>query len=98
MEYLKKYDLNELQIKELEDKYNDRIIKFINSESEFISEKLEYLKQKDYIIFPILENNIRIVLEEMYYLQNKMQKMKEKGYSKKVIQMILMDEQLYDKI
>lgn len=98
MEYLKKYHINDKQIEELESKYNNGIIKFLNTENQFIEEKLDYLEQKDYFVFPILENNIKIVLEEMQPLENKMQKMEKEGYSKKAIQMILMNEQLYDRI
>ena len=84
MEYLKKYDINQDQIMKLKSRYNDRIIDFLTEES--------------YKIYPILENNIKLFLEEMFVLQNKIRKMEEKGYSKKAIQMILMNEQLYDNI
>ena len=86
MEYLKKYDINQDQIMKLKSRYNDRII------------DLGYLKEEGYKIYPILENNIKLFLEEMFVLQNKIRKMEEKGYSKKAIQMILMNEQLYDNI
>ena len=56
------------------------------------------MKEEGYKIYPILENNIKLFLEEMFVLQNKIRKMEEKGYSKKAIQMILMNEQLYDNI
>lgn len=97
MEYLKNYDIIEQQIQELKDKYNDGIINFLISEEDFIIEKLEYLKKRGYKLFPILNNNIKIFLEEMKPLQNKIEKMKNKGYSKKSIQIVLMNEKLYNK-
>ena len=60
------------------------------------SKTYNYLKIN--IIYPILKNNIRIFLELMYVLKGKIKIMKEKGYSKKHIQMILMDERLYSDI
>ena len=98
MEYLKKYDINQDQIMKLKSRYNDRIIDFLTEESDFLAEKLGYLKEEGYKIYPILENNIKLFLEEMFVLQNKIRKMEEKGYSKKAIQMILMNEQFYDNI
>ena len=98
MEYLKMYNISQQQIEELEDKYNDGIIDFLISEKEFIIKKLEYLKERNYLLFPILENNIKIFLEEMKTLQKKIEKMENKGYSKKTIQMILMNDQLYNEV
>ena len=60
------------------------------------SKTYNYLKIN--IIYPILKNNIRIFLELMYVLKGKIKIMKEKGFSKKHIQMILMDERLYSDI
>ena len=98
MEYLKMYNISQQQIEELEDKYNDGIIDFLISEKEFIIKKLEYLKERNYLLFPILENNIKIFLEELKTLQKKIEKMENKGYSKKTIQMILMNDQLYNEV
>lgn len=98
MNYLKKYGITQQEIIELEERYNENIIKFIKENEIFITEKLEYLKNENYIIYPILKNNIRIFLEIMSELKRKVKIMKEKGFSKKQIQMILMDERLYSKI
>ena len=98
MNYLKKYGITQEEITELEEIYNENIIKFIKENEIFITEKLEYLKNENYIIYPILKNNIRIFLELMYVLKGKIKIMKEKGFSKKHIQMILMDERLYSDI
>lgn len=97
MKYLQNYGINEEQLNEIKERYNDGIIEFISEEKEFVTEKLEYLQKKGYIIFPILNNNIKIFLEEMSNLENHIKRMETKGYSKKVIQMILMDEQQYNK-
>ena len=98
MKYLKEYGITEDEIYELEEMYNENIIKFMKENKEFISEKLEYLKNENYIIYPILKNNIRIFLEIMPVLRKKISVMKEKGFTKKHIQMVLIDEQLYSKI
>lgn len=98
MNYLKKYGITQEEIIELEEVYNENIIKFIKENEMFITEKLEYLKKENYIIYPILKNNIRIFLEMMSVLQKKIAIMEEKGFSKKYIQMILMDEKLYSDI
>ncbi len=98
MNYLKKYGITQEEIMELEEVYNENIIKFIKENDMFITEKLEYLKKENYIIYPILKNNIRIFLEMMSVLERKIATMKEKGFSKKHIQMILMDEKLYSDI
>ena len=98
MNYLKKYGITQEEITELEKIYNENIIKFLKENEIFITEKLEYLKNENYIIYPILKNNIRIFLELMYVLKGKIKIMKEKGFSKKHIQMILMDERLYSDI
>lgn len=98
MNYLKKYGITQEEITELKEIYNENIIKFIKENEIFITEKLEYLKNENYIIYPILKNNIRIFLELIYVLKEKNKIMKEKGFSKKHIQMILMDERLYSDI
>ncbi len=97
MNYLKKYNISEEEINDLKERYNDNIIKFLNENEIFIEEKLEFLKNENYIIYPILENNIKIFLEIMPELERKIEEMKNKNFSKKQIQMILMDEELYDK-
>ncbi len=98
MNYLKKYGITQQEIIELEETYNENIIKFIKENEIFITEKLEYLKNENYIIYPILKNNIRIFLELISELKRKVKIMKEKSFSKKQIQMILIDERLYSKI
>ena len=98
MNYLRKYGITQEEIIELEERYNENIIKFIKEKEMFITEKIEYLKKEKYIIYTILKNNIRIFLELMYVLKGKIKIMKEKGFSKKHIQMILMDERLYSDI
>ena len=98
MNYLKKYGITQEEITELKEMYNENIIKFIKENEIFITEKLEYLKNENYIIYPILKNNIRIFLELISELKRKVKIMKEKGFSKKQIQMILIDERLYSKI
>ncbi len=98
MEYMKDYNISEKDIEELKDKYNEAIIEFLISEKEFIMEKLKYLTERKYLIYPILANNIKIFLEEMKPLKNRIKKMEDRGYSKKTIQMILMNEQLYNEI
>lgn len=98
MNYLKKYGITQQEIIDLEESYNENIIKFIKENEIFITEKLEYLKNENYIIYPILKNNIRIFLELISELKRKIKIMKEKGFSKKQIQMILIDERLYSKI
>lgn len=98
MNYLKYYDISEEEIKELKDRFNERIINFLEENEIFIREKLDFLKKQNYKIYPILENNIKIFLEIMPELEKKMKKMEEKKFSKKQMQMILMNEILYDKI
>ena len=98
MNYLKKYGITEDEIMELKDIYNENIIKFIIENEIFIQEKLEYMQKENHIIYPILKNNIRIFLEIMPELERKIKIMTEKGFTKKHIQMVLMDEQLYSKI
>lgn len=96
MKYLKHYGVSEEQIEELKEIYNDGIIKFLTEEEEFVVEKLEYLQNKGYFIFPILNNNIKIFLETMKPLEEKIRNMEKKGYSAKMIQMILIDEKKYN--
>lgn len=98
MNYLKEYNISEEEIKELQDRFNEGIIKFLKENDIFIREKLDFLKEQNYKIYPILENNIKIFLEIMPELERKIKKMEEKNFSKKQIQMILMNEILYDKI
>lgn len=98
MEYLKEYNISEQEIKDLKNKYNDGIINFLSTEKDFLIEKLEYLKEKGFVIFPIISNNIKIFLEEIEPLKRKVKKLEEKGYSKKAIQMVLIDENLYNQV
>lgn len=97
MEYLEKYNISKEQIEEIKDRYNDGIIDFLCEEEEFIIKKIEYLRNKEFSIYPILVNNIKIFLEEIKPLDKKIEKMEAKGYKKEKIQMILNSWQLYDK-
>ena len=98
MKYLKKYGITEDEIKELEDFYNENIIKFLKENEIFITEKLEYLKNERYNIYPILRDNIKVFLEIITEMERKIEKMKEKNFSKKEIQAVLENERLYDRI
>ena len=97
MKYLKEYGISEKQIKELKERYNDGIIEFLTNEEIFVKQTLDYLKEKKFLIYQILENNIKIFLETTVALKNKIKKMEEKGYSNKTIQMMLINEELYNK-
>lgn len=97
MKYLKEYGISEKQINELKERYNDGIIEFLTNEGIFVKQTLDYLKEKNFLIYPILENNIKIFLETTVALKNKIKKMEEKGYSNKTIQMMLINEELYNK-
>ena len=96
MEYFEKYGVNNQQINELKEKYNEGIIEFLTNEEIFLKQTLDFLKKKNFLIYPILENNIKIFLETTVALQKKIKRMEEKGYSKKTIQMILINEKLYN--
>ena len=98
MKYLKKYGITECEIKELEDFYNENIIKFLKENEIFIAEKLDYLKEEGYNIYPILRDNIKVFLEIITAMERKIEKMKEKNFSKKEIQAVLENERLYDRI
>ena len=98
MKYLKKYGITEDEIKELEDFYNENIIKFLKENEIFITEKLDYLKEEGYNIYPILRDNIKVFLEIITAMERKIEKMKEKNFSKKEIQAVLENERLYDRI
>ena len=97
MKYLKEYGISEKQINELKERYNDGIIEFLTNEEIFVKQTLDYLKEKNFLIYPILENNIKIFLETTVALKNKIKKMEENGYSNKTIQMMLINEELYNK-
>ena len=56
MNYLKEYNISEEEIKELQDRFNEGIIKFLKENDIFIREKLDFLKEQNYKIYPILEN------------------------------------------
>ena len=97
MEYLKEFGVKNEQIMELKERYNEEIIKFLTNEEIFVRQALEYLQEKNFLIYPILENNMKIFLETTITLKNKVRRMEEKGYSNKTIQMILINEDLYNK-
>ena len=98
MEYFKQYGITKEEIKELEDVYNEGIIKFLKENKMFVTEKLEYLQEGEYNIYPILRNNIKVFLEIITEMERKIEKMKEKKFSKKEIQAVLENERLYDRI
>lgn len=98
MEYFKQYGITKEEIKELEDVYNEGIIKFLKENEMFVTEKLEYLQEGEYNIYPILRNNIKVFLEIITEMERKIEKMKEKNFSKKEIQAVLENERLYDRI
>ena len=98
MEYFKQYGITKEEIKELEDVYNEGIIKFLKENKMFVTEKLEYLQEGEYNIYPILRNNIKVFLEIITEMERKIEKMKEKNFSKKEIQAVLENEGLYDRI
>ena len=99
MEYLKEYDITENQIQSLKEKYNSGIIEFVEQNKEFIKVKLDYLKEeKVVLLYEIIYNNIKLFLEELSELKRKMEIMKKQNISIKAINMILSDEELYDKI
>ncbi len=98
MKYFKKYGITEDEIKELEDFYNENIIKFLKENEIFITEKLDYLKEEGYNIYPILRDNIKVFLEIITAMERKIETMKEKNFSKKEIQAVLENERLYDRI
>ena len=54
MKYLKEYGISEKQIKELKERYNDGIIEFLTNEEIFVKQTLDYLKEKNFLIYPIL--------------------------------------------
>lgn len=98
MLYLEDYGVTEKEIDELKELYNDSIINFLTEEEIFIKDKIDYLIENGYMVYPILKNNIKIFLETLPALEKKINQMKEKGYSRKAIQMILIDQKLYDDI
>ena len=98
MEYFKQYGITKEEIKELEDVYNEGIIKFLKENKMFVTEKLEYLQEGEYNIYPILRNNIKVFLEIITEMERKIEKMKERNFSKKEIQAVLENERLYDRI
>ena len=97
MNYFKNYGITEEEIQELKERYNESICEFLIENELFICKKLDYLRKKEYNIYPILENNIKIFLEIMPVLERKIEKLEKKNFNKKQIQMILMDEKLYNK-
>ncbi len=97
MNYLKEYNITQKEIEELENGFNENIIKFLKENKIFINGKLRILKKEKFIIYPILKNNIKIFLEIDSVLEKKIENMKKKGFNNKQMQMILMDEKLYSK-
>ena len=95
MNYLKEYNITQEEIEELKDRFNENI-KFLEENEMFIKEKLDYLKEQNFIIYPILKDNIKIFLEMDLVLKRKIENMKNKNFNNKQIQMILMNEKLYD--
>ena len=67
-----------------------------NNASRIVNEAL-LRAEKIEIKAETLENNIKIFLETTITLKNKVRRMEEKGYSNKTIQMILINEDLYNK-
>ena len=55
-------------------------------------------QEGEYNIYPILRNNIKVFLEIITEMERKIEKMKEKNFSKKEIQAVLENERLYDRI
>lgn len=99
MEYLKKYDITDIQIQNLKDKYNEGIVSFFENNGEIIEEKLNYLQnEKIVLLYEVIYNNIKIILEEIIELKRKINKMKLQNISIKAMNMILIDENLYDMI
>ena len=96
MNYLKEYNITHEEIEELKDRFNENIIKFLEENEMFIKEKLDYLKEQNFIIYPILKDNIKIFLEMDFVLKRKIENMKNKNFNNKQIQMILMNEKLYN--
>ena len=78
MEYFEKYGVNNQQINELKEKYNEGIIEFLTNEEIFVKQTLDFLKKKNFLIYPILENNIKIFLETTVALQKKLKEWKKK--------------------
>lgn len=97
MEYLKEYNITENQIQSLKNRYNSGIVKFIEQNEEYIVEKLDYLQREKFVLlFEIMYNNIKIFLEEISELKNKVDKMKNQHISLKSMNMVLIEEDLYD--
>ena len=97
MEYLKKYDITDAQIQNIRDRFNSGIIDFLEENDEFIEEKLNYLqKEKFVLLYEVMYNNVKIFLEEISELESKVEKMKEQRISLKAMNMILIEENLYD--
>ncbi len=97
MKYFEKYGVSKQQIMDLKEKYNEGIIEFLTDEEIFVKQTLNFLKEKNLKIYPILNNNIKVFLETTVALKNKIKKMEEKGYSNKTIHMMLINEELYNK-
>lgn len=93
MEYLKKYNLTTEELKDLEETYNEGIIKFIKENELFVRETIDYLYSENITcIYKLMKENIKIFLETKIALKKKIKNMKEDGDTYKVITMkLLMD-------
>ena len=98
MEYLKDYGFETEDLKNIEKKYNENIIIFINENEIYLRETLEYLKEKQFNIKKIFDDNICIILENSYSLKDKVEYLTAKGLSYDQIEIILTDNELYSNI
>ena len=76
MEYFEKYGVSKQQIMDLKEKYNEGIIEFLTDEEIFVKQTLNFLKEKNLKIYPILNNNIKVFLETTVALKNKILSLK----------------------
>ena len=91
MNYLKKFNITEENIKELEQQYNEGIIEFITNNEAFITEKIEYLYSENIKnIYLLMKNNIRVFLETKLSVQKKIERLKQQGFSSQMIEIKLM--------
>ena len=95
MEYLKKYKITSEEIHDLQESYNEGIIKFISENEIFIKDTIDYLYSENITcIYQLMKNNIKIFLETKVALKEKIDKWKQNGDSYKVITMkLLWDKQ-----
>lgn len=99
MEYLKEYGITNEDIQKLKDKYNERIIEFIEENEIFITSTIKYLYSENIkCIFLLMINNIKIFLETSVALKEKIENMKKQGLARKEIQMKLLNIENYNNI